>query len=458
MIKLIIFDLDGVLIDTPDMHYETFSKAYCAHTNVIISKKEHDVEFNGRSTRAKLELLKQRDNLSDQTCNLIWREKQKLTEEYIQNKVGVDQNKIQLLQTLKSSGYFIACASNAIRETVRTILDKLGIYEYFDLILSNEDVRHPKPSTEIYLKAMMHFNCSPSNTLIVEDSWLGFEGATATRADVLRVVNSKDVTLNKISQKLQQSNSTIMNQQYENKNITVVIPMAGAGSRFEKAGYTFPKPLIDVNGKTMISTVIESLNLNAKYVFIVRSEHDQKYSISDYLKTIVPDCEIVSTDGLTEGAACTVLLAKEHINNDNPILIANSDQYIEWDVFEFIKSIDSHSLDGSILTFYSTHPKWSFAKLNDEGLVTEVAEKKPISSIATVGIYWWTKGSDFVKYAEQMIQQNIRVNGEFYVCPVYNEAIKSNLRIGVYNVAEMWGLGTPEDLQYFLNNGKAQTK
>lgn len=455
MIRLLIFDLDGVLIDTPDMHYETFSKAYQLHTDIFISKKEHDIEFNGRSTRAKLELLKQRDNLTSEVCDRIWDTKQKLTTDYIKNQIEEDQNKIHLLQALKSSGYLLACASNAIGSTVNTILEKLGIQQYFDLILSNEDVKHPKPSTEIYLKAMMHFNCSPSNTLIIEDSWLGFEGAAATRADVLRVVNSKDVTLNKINKKLQQSNSTIMKQQYENKNITVVIPMAGAGSRFEKAGFTFPKPLIDVNGQTMISTVVESLNLNAKFVFIVRTEHDTKYNISDYLKTIIPDCSIVATDGLTEGAACTVLLAKEYIDNDNPILIANSDQYIEWDVFEFIKSIDNQNLDGSILTFYSTHPKWSFAKLNDEGLVTEVAEKKPISSIATVGIYWWTKGKDYIKYAEQMIEKNVRVNNEFYVCPVYNEAIADNQRIGIYNVSEMWGLGTPEDLHYFLNNGKA---
>lgn len=244
----------------------------------------------------------------------------------------------------------------------------------------------------------------------------------------------------------------MMNHKYKNDKLTIVIPMAGAGSRFETAGYTFPKPLIEVNGKTMIQIVVDSLNIDAKYVFIIRNEHNTKYSIENYLKTIVPNCEVILTDGLTEGAACTVLLSKKFIDNENPILMANSDQWIDWDNFEFMKNNLNNNLDASILTFNSTHPKWSFAKINDEGLVTEVAEKKPISDIATVGVYWWAKGSNFVKYAEQMISKNIRVNNEFYVCPVFNEAIEDNKRVGVFKVDEMWGLGTPEDLNYFLSN------
>jgi dTDP-glucose pyrophosphorylase len=149
-----------------------------------------------------------------------------------------------------------------------------------------------------------------------------------------------------------------------------------------------------------------------------------------------------------------VLLAKEFIDNDNPILMANSDQYIEWDAFEFMKNNINNNFDGSILTFEATHPKWSFVKIDNEGFVTEVAEKKPISNIATVGIYWWLKGSDFVKYAEKMIEKDIRVNNEFYICPVFNEAIAEDKKIGIFNVDEMWGIGTPEDLNYFLSTKK----
>ena len=169
---------------------------------------------------------------------------------------------------------------------------------------------------------------------------------------------------------------------------------------------------------------------------------------------IAPNCTIVQVDGLTEGAACTTLLAKNFINNDEPLIIANSDQYVEWNSNECMYAFKADSIDGGILSFESTHPKWSYAKLDADGFVSEVAEKKVISNDATVGIYYWTKGSDYVKYAEKMIEKNIRINGEFYVCPVYNEAILDGKKIRVKKIEKMWGIGTPEDLAYFLENNK----
>ena len=231
----------------------------------------------------------------------------------------------------------------------------------------------------------------------------------------------------------------------------VLIPMAGAGSRFEKAGYTFPKPLIEVNGKPMIQLVVENLNIEAEYVFIVQKEHYDKYNLQYLLNLISPDCKIVQVDGITEGAACTTLLAKEYIDNDDALLIANSDQFVDWNSNEFLYSMQAGEVDAGILTFESVHPKWSFARVNEEGLVCEVAEKKPISNKATVGIYYWKQGSDYVKYAEEMIEKDKRVNNEFYVCPVFNEAIDDGLRIKTFDIDKMWGLGTPEDLEVFLN-------
>jgi len=163
------------------------------------------------------------------------------------------------------------------------------------------------------------------------------------------------------------------------------------------------------------------------------------------------NCEIVQVDGLTEGAACTTLLAKKFIDNDEPLIISNSDQFVEWNSNEFMYSMVADNVDGGMLTFKATHPKWSFAKLNKDGFVCEVAEKKPISNVATVGIYYWAKGSDYVKYAEQMIDKNIRTNNEFYVCPVFNEAIGDDKKIKIFPIDKMWGLGTPEDLKTFIN-------
>ena len=166
---------------------------------------------------------------------------------------------------------------------------------------------------------------------------------------------------------------------------------------------------------------------------------------------VSPGCKIVEVDGITEGAAVTTLLAKEHIDNDSPLVMANSDQFIDWDSNEFMYKMSETNADGGIVTFKATHPKWSFAKLDENGYVTEVAEKNPISDIATVGIYYWSKGSDYVKYAEQMIERNVRVNNEFYVCPVFNEAIGDGKKIRTYEIQTMWGLGTPEDLNVYLN-------
>jgi NDP-sugar pyrophosphorylase family protein len=236
--------------------------------------------------------------------------------------------------------------------------------------------------------------------------------------------------------------------------VNVVIPMAGRGSRFEQAGYTFPKPLIDVNNKPMIQVVVENIGLKANYIFLALKEHYDKYALK-YLMPLIcggNSCQIVLVDTVTEGAACTVLLAKEHINNDDELFIANSDQWVDWRSDHFMQYMRNKNADAGILTFHATHPKWSFAKVDyATGLVTEVAEKKPISNIATVGIYYYKHGNDFVKGAEQMIAKNIRVNNEFYVCPVFNELIGDGKKVYNYPVAEMQGLGTPEDLAKFLS-------
>lgn len=230
----------------------------------------------------------------------------------------------------------------------------------------------------------------------------------------------------------------------------ILIPMAGRGKRFEEAGYSFPKPLIDVNGNTMIQVIVENLNFSAEHIFICQKEHFEKYSLKEHLELISPKCKIIQVNELTEGAACTALLAKEFINNDEELIIANSDQWIDWNNQHFLSFVRNNNAEGGIVTFIATHPKWSFIKINDEGKVTEVAEKRPISNIATVGIYYFKRGKDFVESAEQMIRKNIRTNNEFYIAPVYNEMIESGKTVMHYPIAEMRGMGTPEDLKVFL--------
>jgi dTDP-glucose pyrophosphorylase len=230
--------------------------------------------------------------------------------------------------------------------------------------------------------------------------------------------------------------------------------MAGEGSRFKEKGYDLPKPLIDVNGTPMIQKVINNFDSDIidEYIFICRKEHDEKYNLINKLQEFTNNkSKIVFTDKLTEGAACTSLLAEEFLQSNDSLLTANSDQYVEWDFNSFINYCLT-GIDGCILTFDSNHPKWSYAAINEKGLVTEVAEKKVISNLATVGIYFWKHASDYVKYAKQMISKNIRVNNEFYICPVYNQAIEDGKIIKTFSAEKMWGLGTPDDLEIYLKN------
>jgi len=234
--------------------------------------------------------------------------------------------------------------------------------------------------------------------------------------------------------------------------MNILIPMAGEGSRFAKEGYTFPKPLIDVNGKPMIQCVVENLDFDAHYIFLVRKEHLEKYEIASLLSVITnSNSTVIEVEKLTEGAASTALLARDYIDNDDELLIANADQMIEYSRENFNLLTRMTTLDGVVFTFNAVHPKWSFVKVNSRGYVTKVTEKNPISDIATCGIYWYRKGSNFVKYADKMIESDTRINGEFYIAPVYNELIGEGKTLAPFYVNKMHGLGTPEDLKKFIN-------
>ena len=449
MIKHIAFDLDGVLIDAKKIHYDALNKAL--GKKYFISWTEHLSKYDGLKTNQKLQMLTKEKGLPLSEHNRIWSQKQVYTHNELVN-IDIDHRLISIFSHLSEKELKLSICSNSIRKTVLTALAKLGIIEFVDYILSNEDVSNSKPHPEIYWRAISKMNVLPEETLIVEDSPYGLLAASRTNAHILRVKNPDEVNLDLINKTLDKYNNMNKNSspKWKDEKMNVLIPMAGAGSRFEKAGYTFPKPLIEVNGKPMIQVVVENLTVEANFIFVVQKTHREKYNLDSFLKLLQPNCRIVETDGLTEGAACTALLAKDHINSSAPLFFANSDQFVEWDSNEFFYKMNETDADGGIVSFKATHPKWSFAKVNKEGNVTEVAEKNPISDNATVGFYFWKKGADFVKYAEQMIERDIRVNNEFYVCPVFNQAIEDNLKIRLFEIKKMWGLGTPEDLNNYL--------
>lgn len=449
-IKLVIFDLDGVLVDSREHHFVALNRALAeVDERYVISKKDHLQIFDGLSTQRKLNLLTETRGLDSKLHAQIWENKQTLTFQVIEELLVPNPQITQLFQQLKADGLKIYVCSNSIRETIKLILLKMELMKFVDYFISNQDVLSAKPHPEMYWKAMINEKVLPKETLIIEDSYVGRTAAISSGASLCAVKSPAEVTISKIYQDLHRQ---VHSAKWSDETLNVLIPMSGEGSRFLNAGFTFPKPLVSIGEKPMIQLAVENLNVRANFIFIVRRDHYEKYRLESMLKIIAPGCKIVITDGVTEGACCSTLLAAEHIDNDAPLLIANSDQYIEWESGAFFHAMNAPNIDGGILTFESTHPKWSYIRMDDQGNVATLREKEVISNQATVGVYYWTRGKDYVRYARQMIEKNIRVNNEFYVAPVYNEAIADGMKFKSYAVDKMWGLGTPEDLQHFLNH------
>lgn len=238
--------------------------------------------------------------------------------------------------------------------------------------------------------------------------------------------------------------------------LNIIVPMAGAGSRFAREGYALPKPLIPVLGVPMIRLVIGNIRPSRphRFIFICQRAHVAEHGVAEKLAQWAPGCGIVLLDGVTEGAACTVLAAAPQIDPDAPMMIANSDQYVEGSIDDYLSVMDRPDVDGLIMTMWADDPKWSFVGFDAQGRVDRVIEKQVISHEATVGIYNFRRGRDFIDGAQEMIRRDLRVNNEFYVAPVYNLLLDHGYRIAVHNVgreyAGMHGLGTPADLEKFL--------
>ncbi len=450
-INLVIFDIDGTLVTTRTWHFLALNKALNdIDPRFVISEEEHLLKYDGLPTKDKLNILSKEKGLPENLHQYVNNLKQKYTFELL-DTIPRDEKLIEIFKFLEDSGIEVHVASNSIRKTTYKIIQKLELLEYVSHIESNSDSKS-KPSPEMYLKCMLKAGVGPKETLIVEDSYVGRQGVFNSGANLCAVRDPEDLTLDKIKRHL---NLGVIMPKWKDERLNIVIPAAGLGSRFSAAGQKFPKPLISVQGKPMIQVVVENLNMDAKFIFIVQKEHCEKYNMESMLKVIAPGCEVIQIDGLTEGAACTVLKAEHLIDNDNPVIIANSDQYVEWDSSEFMYAMSSDNIDGGILSFSSVHPKWSYIRRGDDGFVCEVAEKKVISNEATTGIYLYKSGKMAVKAIKDMIANNDRYSGEFYFAPSYGYAIKDGLKIKPFLIDsnKNHGIGTPEDLEYFLSLG-----
>lgn len=439
----IIFDLDGVLIDSKASHFDALNLALAdIDPKYVITLPEQAAVYEGLTTRTKLSILTQTKGLPPELHDKVWELKQSYSLSFFET-APIDEGLVSLFKLIKSFGIKIGVASNSIRKTLDASLTSLGLLDLVDISLSNEDVTHPKPSPEIYLKVMSKLEVPSSRCAIFEDSEAGVKAAIDSSANVFVVDNRAGVNFASVLEAIKK----IVHRNKPN----ILIPMAGLGSRFAEQGYQLPKPLIDVNGVPMIQQVVESLGIDGNYIFVVQKSHYESYNLKEQLERIAPDCKIVVIDGLTDGAARTTLLAKELIDNDSPLVIANSDQIVDWCADDFVQLTMDPNASGAIALFKATDPKWSYAQIKDD-YVARVAEKIVISDNASVGIYGWKHGHDYVMFANQMIAKGIKTNNEFYICPVYNEALGAGHRIHPHFIDRMYGVGTPEDLVEYLND------
>jgi len=456
--KAFLFDLDGVLVDFAKLHMKTYIQAWnTINPEHSINELFHSQYLEALSTKTKIQkcniLLSIPNNSNNDT---IFKLKQELTNKMLETEPVYNFTK-EAIQLVKDNGYKVAVCSNSIHSTILKSLERIDILSLVDCILSNEDVLESKPSPEIYKKAMELLHVSPDDCVIFEDSEVGKKAGRkaleGSKGRLVEVVNAMDLTPGFIK-------SVIDGELISPGRINIVIPMAGLGSRFQKEGYTIPKPFLPVFGKPMYRWVIDNilprdlaLRSKCKVFLLVRTEQEALFKEEDL-------AEIHTVPALTEGAACTVLSIKDIINTSDPLVIANSDQFLEWDSDNFYRGLLHPSYDGVISSFEQYDPadlRWSYVRLRDDGTVEEVAEKKYIGPIATTGIYSWKQGCDFVADAEDMIAKNIRVNNEFYVCPVYNESSHCK-KYRVLNCRKMWGLGVPSDYSYFIEKYNTSDK
>lgn len=442
MIKCVLFDLDGVLADATEWHYRAFNNALLESQIEAIPHDTHLKYFNGLPTRTKIQLLRdQGTEISSETEDRIYNSKQEQTFKCIEEFCKPQEDKIELIKKLKSLGLKVGVCTNSIRKTLDLILELSGLSGYFDITLSNQDVSQPKPSPEIYNTAMARLGITPKETLIVEDSPKGAKAALDSEAYLLKVEGVHEVHSQRVLRKL---------AEVSYQNLQILIPMAGRGSRFARVGYTVPKPFIPVLGKPMIHQVVENLRVDsAKWFFVCLEDHAEM--AKELLENKV-NCRIVEQSGYKQGAACSAELAFKHLDLNAPIMLANSDQFIDMNIYDFL--VEGVGCDGAIMTFKSEHPKWSYAKTNNDGYVTEVKEKCVISKNATSGVYLWNKAGDFAEGVYDMIEAGDTHNNEYYIAPSFNYCIQKGKKYRLSEIKRqmMWGLGTPEDLIKFVDH------
>lgn len=218
--------------------------------------------------------------------------------------------------------------------------------------------------------------------------------------------------------------------------INILIPLAGSNQFFNELEYPYPKPLIEINNKTMIEHVIENFNTikeEKQFIFIVNSEECTKYHLDNALNLLTDNkCKIIKIDNQTKGATCSAMMAIEHINNDKKLIIANADQLFDDNLGSIISKFKD--VDAGVITFNSIHPRWSYARIDENNHIVETAEKRPLSKNAIAGLFYFKRGKDFISSSMSMIQKDASVNNLYYISPTLNEMVLQNKKMTIYKI------------------------
>jgi dTDP-glucose pyrophosphorylase len=243
-------------------------------------------------------------------------------------------------------------------------------------------------------------------------------------------------------------------------NMNVLFLMAGDSSAFSDAGYQFPKNLVEISGKPLLERVLDTvapLREDSRLLFVINRDENERYHTGEVIRLLAPESTVVCAQGQTAGAACTALLAVEWIDNDGELLVINGDIIVEENLSGIVDEFRTRGLDGGIPVFQGVHPRWSYVKVDEKGLVMEAAEKRPISRNATAGIYHFAHGRDFVQAAMRMIKKDACIDGKFYVCPAFNEMVLMNKRVGIWNIKResYFSLATPQGVREYEDHLRA---
>lgn len=217
----------------------------------------------------------------------------------------------------------------------------------------------------------------------------------------------------------------------------LLILMSGRDDAFREAGYLYPKTLVEIGGMPLVQVVLDSLaelrKQAARVIVTIQREEDRKHHTGAVIRLIEPRADVVLIDE-TAGAACSALLAIEHIDANAPLVIINGDQLLRADLPQILDGFVNQDLDGGIVVFEAVHPRWSYVRCDADGYVVETAEKRPISNLATAGIYYFKRAGDFLSATMSMIKKNAHVGNNYFVCPAYNELVLNQGRIGIAKV------------------------